>query len=140
MCDPILGQIAIFAGNFAPRGWAFCDGQLLQINQHQALYAILGTRFGGDGRVTFALPDLRGRFPMHPGSGPGLSTRTAGERGGHETIDLNASSLPNSAKKDVTSPNWIFRPQQIDLEHDNLPPYLGVNYIIAIEGVFPSRP
>ena len=139
MCDPFLGQIMMFAGDYAPRGWAFCDGQMLQINQYQALYAILGTRFGGDGRTTFALPDLRGRFPMHPGSGPGLSARNIGEKGGHETMDLNTSNLPGSAKTDVASPNWIFRPKQIDLQHDNMPPYLGVNYIIAIEGIFPSR-
>ena len=139
MCDPILGQITIFAGDFAPRGWAFCDGQLLQISHYQALYSLLGTRFGGDGRTTFALPDLRGRVPMHRGSGPGLSARSIGDKGGNETVDLNASNLPSSAKTDVASPNWLFRPRQIDLEHDNMPPFLGVNYIIAIEGVYPSR-
>lgn len=139
MCDPILGQITIFAGNYAPRGWAFCDGQLLKINDYQSLFAILGTQFGGDGRTTFALPDLRGRFPMHPGTGPGLSARNIGEQGGHETLDLDASNLPSSSKTDVASPNWIFRPKQIDLQHDNMPPFLGINYIIAIEGVFPSR-
>lgn len=140
MCDPILGQIVMFAGNFAPRGWALCDGQLLRINDHQSLYSILGTQFGGDGRTTFALPDLRGRFPMHPGSGPGLSARTVGETGGHETTDLQASNLPNPDKMSVTTPNWLFRPEQIDLDHDNMPPFACVNYIIATEGIFPSRP
>lgn len=139
MCEPFLGQIVMFAGNFAPRGWALCDGQRLQINQHQALFSILGTTYGGDGRTTFALPDLRGRAPMHPGSGPGLSARSLGETGGHETVDLKASSLPNPNKMDVAAPNWLFRPTQIDLEHDNMPPFACVNYIIAVEGVFPSR-
>lgn len=140
MCDPILGQIMMFAGNFAPRGWAFCDGLLLRINDYQALYSILGTQYGGDGRTTFALPDLRGRFPMHPGSGPGLSARSAGETGGHETLDLKASNLPNPSTMGVTTPNWLFRPDQIDLEHDNMPPFACINFIIAIEGIFPSRP
>lgn len=139
MCDPILGQITIFAGNFAPRGWAFCDGQLLSISGNESLYSLLGTRFGGDGRTNFALPDLRGCFPIHRGQGPGLSARSIGQRGGHETVDLDASHLPSPTKMDVATPNWIFRPRQIDLEHDNMPPFLCVNYIIAVEGVYPSR-
>ena len=85
--DPILGGISMFAGNFAPRGWAFCDGQLLPINQHQALYSLLGTIYGGDGRTTFALPDLRGRVPLHPGTGPGLTPRTLGQKGGTEQVN-----------------------------------------------------
>ena len=84
--EPFIAEIIMFGGNFAPRGWAFCNGQLLPISQHTALFSLLGTTFGGDGRTTFALPDLRGRVPVHFGSGPGLSTRRLGEKGGSETI------------------------------------------------------
>ena len=84
----------MFGGNFAPRGWAFCDGQLLAISSNQALFSILGTTYGGDGRTTFALPDLRGRVSIHPGSGPGLSTYKLGERGGHESVVLNPTNVP----------------------------------------------
>ena len=84
----------MFAGNFAPRSWAFCDGQLLPIAQNQALFSILGTTYGGDGRTTFALPDLRGRAAIHPGTGPGLSNRQLGERGGSETNTLTLPQLP----------------------------------------------
>lgn len=82
--EPFLGEISIFAGNFAPRGWALCDGQLLPISQNTALFSLLGTTYGGDGRTTFGLPDLRGRVPMHAGYGPGLTPRTLGQRGGVE--------------------------------------------------------
>ncbi len=80
--DPFLGQIIMFAGNFAPRGWALCDGQLLQISSYSALFSILGTTYGGDGRVTFALPELRGRVPIHAGNGPGLGSRPLGQKSG----------------------------------------------------------
>ncbi|TLX75035.1 phage tail protein [Labilibacter sediminis] len=93
--DPMLGEIKLFAGNFAPRGWAFCDGQLLAINQHSALFSLLGTMYGGDGRTTFGLPDLRGRVPMHAGTGPGLSSRIQGAKSGTETNVLNANHLPS---------------------------------------------
>ncbi|MHA1541609.1 MAG: tail fiber protein [Candidatus Hodarchaeales archaeon] len=83
--EPYLGEIVLFAGNFAPRGWAFCDGQLLPISQNTALFSILGTTYGGDGRTTFALPDLRGRVPVHAGTGPGLTPRPLGQKGGSET-------------------------------------------------------
>jgi microcystin-dependent protein len=83
--DPYIGEIVLFAGNFAPRGWAFCDGQLMQISQNQALFSLLGTTYGGDGRTTFALPDLRGRVPVHEGTGPGLTDRRLGTSGGSET-------------------------------------------------------
>jgi microcystin-dependent protein len=83
--DPLLGEIMMVGFNFAPRGWAFCDGQLLAISSNTALFSLLGTTYGGDGRTTFALPDLRGRVPLHKGNGPGLSSRTLGERGGVET-------------------------------------------------------
>ncbi len=92
--DPFIGEIRMFAGNFAPRGWALCDGQLLPITQNTALFSILGTTYGGDGRETFALPDLRGRVPMHAGSSPGLSPRNLGQKGGTETNTLTIAQLP----------------------------------------------
>jgi len=93
--DPFIGEVQWFAGNFAPRGWAECDGQLLQISQHTALFSILGTTYGGDGRVTFALPDARGRVLIHEGQGPGLTPRRLGERGGAETVTLTTNQIPN---------------------------------------------
>jgi microcystin-dependent protein len=95
MSDPFIAQIKLFAGNFAPRGYAFCDGQMLSISQHTALFSLLGTTYGGDGRTTFALPDLRSRAPIHEGHGPGLSTRTLGQRGGTETETLSEPKLPS---------------------------------------------
>jgi len=92
--DPFIAEIMIFAGNFAPRGWAFCNGQLMPISQYTALFSLVGTIYGGDGRTTFALPDLRGRVPMHFGQGPGLTSRTIGEKGGAETSVLSVSQLP----------------------------------------------
>ncbi|XMO88110.1 tail fiber protein [Algibacter sp. AS12] len=93
--NPIMGEVAIFAGNFAPRGWAFCQGQLLPIAQNTALFSILGTTYGGDGRTTFGLPDLRGRAAMHPGRGPGLTSRSLGERVGTETVTITPNQMPN---------------------------------------------
>lgn len=93
--DPFLAQIIMFGGNFAPRGWAFCDGQLLPIASNSALFSLLGTTYGGDGRTTFALPDLRGRTPIHPGTGPGLSTYVLGQRGGEERVTLNQLQIPS---------------------------------------------
>jgi microcystin-dependent protein len=92
--EPFIAEIMMFAGNFAPRGWALCDGQLLSVSSNAALFSLLGTTYGGDGRTTFALPDLRGRTAIHPGSGPGLSTRRLGERGGSETTTLSISQMP----------------------------------------------
>ena len=93
MADPFVAEIRIVPFNFAPRGWAFCDGQLLPISQNTALFSLLGTTYGGDGRATFALPDLRGRAPMHPGTGAGLSSHALGDRGGSETIALSESEI-----------------------------------------------
>ena len=93
--DPFIAQIIMFGGNFAPRGWALCNGQLLPISQYSALFSILGTTYGGDGRTTFGLPDLRGRVPVHPGNGPGLSNYRLGEKGGRETNVLNITQLPS---------------------------------------------
>ena len=93
MADPFIGEIRMFAGNFAPQGWALCNGQLLSISQNTALFSLLGTTYGGDGRTTFALPDLRGRSPLHPGQGPGLSPYDLGEQGGEENVTLQSGQM-----------------------------------------------
>jgi len=95
MSEPFVGEIRMFAGNFAPRGWAFCDGQLLAVAQNDALFSLLGTVYGGDGRTTFGLPDMRGRLPLHAGSGPGLSSRQLGSKGGTEQETLTVNQLPS---------------------------------------------
>ncbi len=94
MSEPFTGEIRMFAGNFAPRSWALCDGQLLAVSQNDALFSLLGTIYGGDGRTTFGLPDMRGRIPIHMGSGPGLSPRSIGGRGGAEQVTLSVNELP----------------------------------------------
>ena len=169
--DPFIGEIIMFAGNFAPRGWAFCDGQLLAISTNPALFSILGTTYGGDGRTTFGLPDLRGRVSVHPGQGPGLSSRRLGEKAGGETVTLSVAQLPphnhplnatTSAAETGSPTNGLlgtFRGPAYDSDgkadtqmestsigntgggqdHDNMQPYLCVNYIIALQGIFPSR-
>lgn len=95
MSEPFIAEIRIFAGNFAPRGWAFCNGQLLPISQNTALFSLIGTTYGGDGRTTTALPNLQGRAPMHPGRGPGLTARRLGEKSGVETVTLSEAQIPN---------------------------------------------
>ncbi len=95
MSEPFVGQITMFAGNFAPRSWAFCDGQLLAISQNNALFSLLGTVYGGDGRTTFGLPDLRGRIPIHAGNGPGLSPRQLGAKAGTENVTATVNQLPS---------------------------------------------
>ncbi len=95
MSDPFIGEIRMFAGNFAPRSWAFCDGQLLAVSSNNALFALLGTIYGGDGRTTFGLPDMRGRIPVHQGQGPGLSDRRIGAKGGAENVTLTANQMPS---------------------------------------------
>ena len=95
MSEPYVGEIRMFAGNFAPRGWAFCDGQLLAVSQNDALFSLLGTIYGGDGRTTFGLPDMRGRIPIHQGQGPGLSVRRLGSRSGSETVTLTVNQMPS---------------------------------------------
>jgi microcystin-dependent protein len=94
MTEPYIGEIRMFAGNFAPRGWAFCDGQLLAVSTNDALFSLLGTIYGGDGRTTFGLPDLRGRLPIHFGSGPGLTPRNIGVKAGDEQVTLTTNQLP----------------------------------------------
>ncbi len=173
--DPFLGEIRLFAGNFAPRGWAFCGGQLLSISQNTALFSLLGTSYGGDGRTTFGLPDLRGRVPVHEGQGPGLTRRDLGEQSGSETVTLLATELPahthalaattSNATSQVARGNLpaftytdavttlyanedggsvamapgAIAPSGSGLPHDNRMPTLALNFIIALQGVFPSR-
>jgi microcystin-dependent protein len=108
MADPFVAEIRIFPFNFAPRGWAWCDGQLLPLSQNTALFSLLGTTYGGNGKSNFALPDLQGRAPMHPGQGPGLSLHDLGETGGSETVTLLESEIPahshalNASRQDAT--------------------------------------
>ncbi|MEA5448215.1 tail fiber protein [Leptolyngbya sp. CCNP1308] len=171
MSDPFIGEIRMFAGNFAPRGWAFCNGQLMPISQNTALFSLLGTTYGGDGRVTFALPDLRGRVPLHAGQGAGLSDYPLGSRGGVEQVALTTEQLPahshallaSDADSDQRTPanhilampeetpiysasnptaamaNGAIAPTGSSQPHENRPPYLAMNYIIALFGIFPSR-
>lgn len=103
MSEPFVGEIRMFAGNFAPRGWAFCDGQLLAVSQNDALFSLLGTIYGGDGRTTFALPDMRGRLPVHAGTGPGLSPVRLGEKSGLESVTLTVNQLPPHSHPAVCS-------------------------------------
>ena len=103
MAEPFLGDIALFGFNFPPRGWAQCDGQILPINQNQSLYSLLGTTYGGDGRTTFALPDLRGRTPMHFGTGAGLTSRSQGQKFGSETTTLTEAQIPSHSHTALAS-------------------------------------
>ncbi len=169
MSEPYIAEIKIFAGNFAPRGWAFCDGQLLPIAQNTALFSLIGTTYGGDGRTTTGLPDLKGRAPMHPGTGPGLTTRLLGQKIGSETVTLSLSNLPShdhvhqgvNAAPNQSSPSGhrlaqapIYAPASGTLgtlssgataaqggggAHNNIQPYQVLNFIIALVGIYPSR-
>lgn len=120
MSTPFVGEIRMFAGTFAPRGWALCDGQLLAVSQNDALFSLIGTIYGGDGRTTFGLPDMRGRLPIHMGTGPGLSPRIQGSKGGLESVTLSADELPthnhevnaSSAAGNHTSPQNHFFAQE----------------------------
>ena len=168
MSEPFLAEIRIMGFNFAPRGWAFCDGQILPINQNQSLYSLLGTTYGGDGRTSFALPDLRGRAPIHVGSSNGTQHQQ-GSKGGEETHTLLGNEMPQhthniQASSDTANANdptggvlaksgQIFRQTgtMVDMmsgtmtntgggqAHDNMQPYLAVNFCIALQGLFPSR-
>jgi microcystin-dependent protein len=155
--EPLLGTIIMAGFNFAPRGWAFCDGQLLAISSNEALFSLLGTIYGGDGRTTFALPDLRGRMPIHQGTGPGLTNKRIGDRGGAETSTLTTANLPPHAhslpevqvrgtgdqvvgaatggERGTENTSGVGNGQSFG----NMPPYLTVNFIIALQGLFPSR-
>jgi microcystin-dependent protein len=110
MADPFVAEIRIFAGNFAPKGWAFCDGQLLPLSQNTALFSLLGTTYGGNGKSNFALPDLQGRAPMQPGQGPGLSLHDLGETGGSDTVTLLESEIPAHSQAQVANANSAERP------------------------------
>lgn len=175
MSDQFVGEIRLFAGNFAPAGFAFCNGQLLSIAQHTALFSILGTRYGGDGKTTFALPNLAGAAPMGQGQGAGLTNRQVGETGGSPSVTLLATEMPAhthsvgcydgpTGTTDPTNAVWAGKagraatayyaaapidtpmspgalaPAGSSQPHNNMQPYLGLNYIIALEGYFPSRP
>lgn len=141
--DPLIGEIKMFAGNFAPRGWAFCDGQLLSINQNQALFSILGTTYGGDGRTTFGLPDLRGRTAVHSGQSIGFGKTSSGinkvrlgQKGGSESTELRKVYVFEDASGKSSEAYTIIKG---DSKLNKRDPYLGVNYIIALNGIFPSR-
>lgn len=156
--EPYIGEIVMFAGNFAPRGWAFCQGQVMSIAQNTALFSILGTTYGGNGTTTFNLPDLRGRLPLGTGSGLGLSPRELGEMSGQESVTLKVADLPahthgvavtvgNTAGAVAiagvsggTPGNTIqTAPAGSNTPIPITPPYLGINFIIATEGIYPSR-
>ncbi len=164
MSEPFLAEIKIISWNFPPKGWAFCNGQLLPINQNQALFSILGTTYGGDGRVNFALPNLQGRSPVHVGDGI-----TLGELGGEAAHTLNISELPahnhvpagSASGPSLASPSgnlWATGNAQVfaptagsamnpacilpaggSQPHENMSPYLVLNFIIALQGIFPSQ-
>lgn len=164
MSEPFIGEIKMFGGNFAPRGWAFCHGQLLPINEYPALFSLLGNTYGGDGRTTFKLPDLQGRAPVGQGRGPGLSERRLGEMFGAETVTLTTSQLPAhthstehhlpftepmvpAAEKAIAyNPEAGGATAQIESAATGggqpVPvsqPSIGINYIIALVGIYPSR-
>jgi microcystin-dependent protein len=174
MADQFVAEIRILPFSFAPTGWAFCDGQLMPISQNTALFSLLGTTYGGDGKSTFALPDLQGSAPMHPGHGAGLSTRVLGEMSGVDAITLLVSEMPihthgvNGAGNNGDLPlpagtvpskvvgdtpyapanagaltAFAFQaasPAGGGLPHNNMQPYLTLNFCIALQGIFPQRP
>jgi microcystin-dependent protein len=170
--DPFVAEIRIFPFNFAPKGWAFCDGQILPLSQNTALFSLLGTTYGGDGKSNFALPNMQGNAPMHPGQGPGLSLHDLGETGGSETVSLLESEIPshshalmasNQPGEDpqavtealarsvganlyqasnaglVNMSDNILAPAGGDQPHNNMQPYLTLNFCIALQGVYPPR-
>lgn len=170
--DFFIGGIIGFGGNFAPRAWSFCNGNLLAISSNTALFSLLGTAYGGDGRTTFGLPDLRGRVPISAGTGPGLSTYRLGERGGQETVTLTTTQIPSHnhvvypgySNAPVTSNPSGAYPGEFPAGnnfygttksgnmgastvgntggsqwHTNLQPFLAINWIICLQGIFPSR-
>ena len=170
MSDQFLAEIRIFPFNFAPTGWAFCDGQIMPISQNTALFALLGTTYGGDGKSTFALPDMQGNVPMQQGQGQGLSERFLGEMSGVESVTLLVSEIPvhthtasmsvrpadtldptglalgvGNAVYHTNAPNQQLAPQALSptgggLPHNNMMPYLTLNFCIALQGIFPQRP
>jgi microcystin-dependent protein len=172
MSEPFIAEIRIFAGNFAPRGWSFCNGQLLPIAQNTALFSLVGTTYGGDGRTTLGLPNLQGRAAMHTGNGPGLTSRREGQMGGTTTVTLSANQMPqhthglqstltvgqdNDPTADSVPAGSVGGalyaapgttvPMDADAmppvgggqAHANMQPYLVLNFIIALVGLYPSR-
>ena len=133
MTDQFVAEIRIFPGNFAPKGWALSNGQLIAISQNTALFSLLGTQYGGDARSNFALPDFRSRMPMGQGQGAGLSSRVVGDVGGAETITLQGLAIP-SAPASPVSASVGYRPQPLTIS-----PFLALNFIIALQGIFPAR-
>ena len=172
MATPYLGEIRVVGFGFTPKGWLSCNGQLLPINQNQALFSLLGTTYGGDGKSNFALPNLQGSVPMHPGQGPGLSLHDLGETGGSDTVSLLQSEMPShshvtqstasngnrltpSGNIPAKGPGALpyapgnaalvamngqsVAPSGGDQPHNNLQPYLTLNFCIALQGVYPPR-
>ena len=139
--EPFIGEITMFAGNFAPRGWQFTDGQLLPVASNAALFSLLGTVYGGDGRTTFALPDLRSRSTMHFGSGPGLTPRFLGQELGYDSVTLTENQMPahHHALNPPLGTNTITMDTGGTQPHANMKPSLGINYYMPLAGVFPSR-
>jgi microcystin-dependent protein len=173
MSNPFVAEVRIFTGGFAPKGWALCDGQLLPISQNTALFSLLGTTYGGDGKSNFALPNLQGCAPMQAGQGPGLSLRDLGETAGEQAVTLLQTEMPAHAHtftaagtpNDTNPVNNVWASGQKgfgalyippdnnnvpmsplatsisggSLPHNNMPPFLGLTFIIALQGVFPAR-
>lgn len=170
MSEPFLAEVRLMGFNFAPRGWAFCDGQILPINQNQSLYSLLGTTYGGDGRTSFALPDLRGRAPIHTGRSNGGADHTLGQKSGEETHTLAANEMPQHdhileavvEDGNITNPTGHYLARSVTevyrdpdnlgamrsgtvanvgggQAHENMQPYIAVNFCIALQGLFPSR-
>ncbi|MFB9106997.1 phage tail protein [Flavobacterium gyeonganense] len=172
MAQPYVGEIRMFAGNFAPAGWMFCEGQLLPISENEALFQLIGTTYGGDGQETFKLPDLRGRIPIHMNNGGSGTTYNLGQSGGVESVTLTTQQIPahshsllattdltNSANPadaylsttatgnkiySTATPSVALSPQEISpiggsQPHDNFQPYLCVDFIISLFGIFPSQ-
>ncbi len=172
MATPYVGEIRMFGGNFAPVGWAFCDGSLQSIAENDTLFSLIGTTYGGDGVSTFALPDLRGRMPINQGQGPGLSPYALGQAAGAEQVTVTTSQLPahthtalgTAQPGNASGPGghtWAatttLTPYSTDVSqlqpmsagavgaqgasqpHDNVMPYLAINFIIALEGIYPSQ-
>ncbi len=138
MSEPFVGEIRMFAGNFAPRSWAFCDGQLLAISQNSALFSLFGTYYGGDGRTTFALPDCRGRSPVHAGTGPGLPQARLGTKSGSNASGAVAATTSVSIDRGLgkTQQTWDALPVGAEPATSQL----FVNFIVAEFGIYPSRP
>lgn len=175
--EPFIAEVSMFGGNFAPRNWAFCNGQVLPIASNTALFSLVGTTYGGDGRTTLRLPNLQGRFAMHPGRGPGLTARSLGQVGGADRVALTIAQMPShthgasaqmnaysgQGRQDVPEGNvpaadrredqYSDVPPDVSMaapgttvaetgggqSHENMPPFLGIHHIIALQGLYPSR-